>query len=254
MLAKKRQSKINELLLANGAVTVSELATLFGVSDETVRRDLIAMERCGELFRVHGGAVKESVMKPYLELEERNQSYNEEKRELSVTAMRFIEEGDIISLDCGSTAIVFANVLKESFSNLTVITHSLDVFNVLKSKESFRIILCGGIYMPAENTFYGALTIDMITSLCAKKTFIFPSAVSLESGICDYQPDLFQIQCQLIKSAEQVYVLADSSKLEKKAFLKIENMKSDFTYITDSGISANLKQLYNENGINIYTK
>ena len=249
MFAKERQQKIYLMLKEKNAVTTSALVELFGVSIETVRRDLLEMEQNGLLIRVHGGAVLNSDMKPYMNLPDRNKMQVEQKNDLALNAMKFISEGDIIGVDTGSTAISFAKALKERFTRLTVITHSLDVFNIICN--TFSVILCSGYYLPAENSFYGPLALDMLKNLHMQKAFIFPSAVSFEFGICDYQKDLYQIQKQMIYSSDEIYILADSSKFERKALLKLSDMKKEYTYVTDSNISEELKILYQKHNINL---
>lgn len=249
MFAKERQHKIYSMLKEKSAVYTSALVEYFGVSIETIRRDLLEMEQNGLLTRVHGGAVLNSDMKPYMNLPDRNKTQVEQKNDLALNALKFISEGDIIGVDTGSTAISFAKALKERFTRLTVITHSLDVFNILC--DTFSVILCGGYYLPEENSFYGPLALDMFKNLYMQKSFIFPSTVSLEYGICDYQKDLYQIQKQLIYSSDEIYILADSSKFEKKALLKLSDMKKEYTYVTDSNISEELKILYQKHNINL---
>ena len=92
----------------------------------------------------------------------------------------------------------------------------------------------------------------MLKNLHMQKAFVFPSALSLEYGICDYQEDLYPIQKQLIQSSDDIFVLADSSKFEKKALLKVEEMKKTYTYVTDSDLPEELLQLYRENDRIIY--
>lgn len=251
MFAKERQDKIYKMIKSSGAVTTSDLVALFKVSIETIRRDLLCMEQQGLLLRVHGGAVTKSGMKPYLNLDERNKEFSEQKKNLALKAAEFISDGDIIAIDAGSTAILFSEVLKEKFSHLTIVTHSLDVFNILN--EYFSVILCGGYYMREENSFYGAQALDMLASLHMQKAFLFPSALSLEYGICDYQKDLYLVQRQLLKSSEDIFVLADSSKFEKRAMLKLDDMRAEYSYITDCELSEELVKLYKQNNIKIYT-
>lgn len=252
MFANERQDKIYDMIQNNGAVTTAKLVDFFCVSIETIRRDLLAMEQNGRLTRVHGGAVAKSGMKPFKELKERNKEFGKQKYELSLKAAEFISNGDIIGIDSGSTAISFAEVLKERFSKLTVVTHSMDVFEMLSNHKDFSVILCGGHYLHEENAFYGELTLDMLNSLHIQKTFIFPSAVSFECGIYDYQKDLYQIQKQLVKSSDEIYILADSSKFEKTALLKLDNMKPEYIYITDNSLQDEIVKLYKENDIEIY--
>ena len=251
IFAENRQNLIYERIQTLGAVMTADLVSEFQVSVETIRRDLLQMEKSGLLKRVHGGAVKNSDMKRFVSLEERNKAFSNEKRELSSVAMRFIQEDDVIFVDAGSTAICFAQLLKEKFSSLTVVTHSVDVFQILCEKKGFHLILCGGHFLKEENAFYGALALDMLEKLHVQKAFVFPSAVSIEFGICDYQAELFQIQKQVLKCADEIFVLADSSKFEKKALLKLDDMKNDYRFITDSALPNGLEMLYRENDIKI---
>lgn len=252
MLAENRRDEIEGLIEKYGAVTTSDLIIKFNVSVETIRRDLLCLEQRGILKRVHGGAVAQKKMKAFHSLEKRNREFSEEKRELSLNAIRFIEDGDIIAVDTGSTAIFFAEMLRDNFSKLTVVTHSIDVFNILCHNRDFKTILCGGHFLREENSFYGSLALDTLHNIHVQKAFIFPSAVSIEFGVCDYNENLYPMQKEMISCADQVFVLADSSKFEKRALLKVADMKSEFTYITDNNLSESLVNLYKENSINVY--
>ena len=252
MLATERQQKIIGILQKSGAVTTANLVETFDVSVETIRRDLLFLEQQGSLSRVHGGAVTKGDMKPFANLEQRNLEFVPQKVSLAQKAMAFISEGDVIAVDEGSTAILFAKALKEHFDTLTVITHSLDVFNLLNQHKNFQLILCGGHFLRQENAFFGPLVLGTLRSLHVQKAFIFPSAVSLAHGIADYQSDLFPIQQQLIAIADTVFVLADSSKFEKAALLKVSDMCNDYVYITDTDLSDDLMNVYAENGITVF--
>lgn len=252
MLAQERQDKISEMIQKDGAVTAAKLMALFGVSIETVRRDLLVLERGGKLMRVHGGAVAKAGMKAYPTLQQRTREFRAEKYQLSRAAARFVSEGDIISIDAGSTAIAFAEVLKEQFHKLTVVTHSKDVFDLLCNHREFELILCGGQYLRGDNAFCGELTLNMLRSLHTQKAFVFPSAVSIEYGICDFQQELYPVQKQLMRSADQVYILADSSKFEKTGLLKLDDMKPEYIYITDGALPGEAVSLYRENGLTLH--
>ncbi len=250
MFAKERQDLIYQLLQKNGAVTTAGLMEHFGVSIETIRRDLLAMECDGKLSRVHGGAVAQVQMQPYPKLPQRNQSYSSQKYALSAAAADFIREGDIIAVDSGSTATVFAKVLKERFKDLTVVTYSRDVFELLC--DQFTVILCGGHYVKEERSFYGPIALETLSKLHVQKAFVCPSAISLEYGLCDYQQTIYPLQKQLLQCADEGFVLADSKKFGKKALYQIEAMRSEYRYITDGELPAELEKLYTENGINVH--
>lgn len=254
MFAKERQDLIYKKVCENGAVTTADLVQTFDVSIETIRRDLLCMEKGRLLKRVHGGAVAIGEMRRVNSLDMRNEENSREKAELAEAAASLVNEGDIIGIDAGSTAISLANALKENFSKLTVITHSLDVFEILCKHEDFKVILCGGNFLKDENAFYGTLTLDTLSRLNMQKVFIFPSAISLKHGICDYQQDLLQVQKKLLECSDSAYILADSTKFEKQALLKLDETREEYIYITDSNLTEELRKIYKENNINIITR
>ena len=254
MFAKERQEMIRQCLNSRGAVTTSELVDRFGVSIETVRRDLLQMERNGILQRVHGGAVLPGGMTPFRELKSRMQENVPRKQALCETAAAFIHPGDTIAVDAGSTAVVFAEVLKERFSDLTVVTYSLDVFELLRNYKAFQVILCGGSYMAQENLLCGPLAETMMSMLHVSKAFLFPTAISLQYGICNHIPQCYTMFGALKRSADQCFILADSSKFERSDLLKQDDTTSGYYYITDPDLPEGIRNMYQENHITIITE
>ncbi len=252
MLAENRQKWIADRLSAHDSVTTAELVRELSVSAETIRRDLLEMEELNLLRRVHGGAVRASAMKPFDHLEHRSHQNVDKKQALSRAAAALVRDDDFIGIDMGSTAIYFARALKETCSRLTVITHALDVFDILRGYKNFNVILCGGHYMPRENSFYGPLTLDMLDRMHLGKAFIFPSAVSMEAGITDHQQDFYLIQKKMTEISDSIYILADSSKFGKKALLKLCDMRQDYTYVTDSAIDDTEFRLLSENNFVVH--
>ena len=252
MLVTERYGKIMDLLNKDGAVSRVKLAEILGVTPETVRRDLCAMEKEGLLVRVHGGAVAKKDMELKSSLEKRLHENTGLKRELSEKAAEFIREGDIIGIDAGSTAAVFAEVVKEKFTRLTVITQSIDVFNTLCSYAKFSLILCGGVYKSEERCFDGALTVQMLENIHMQKAFICPSAVSNDLEIYNFYEDVYFAERQMIKSSDRVFVLADSTKYGKTAMYRLDTAKRDYTFITDGGLSDEMMSHFHDIGGKVY--
>ena len=252
MLAKERQNQICEILKQNGTVETAKLAELFHVSVETIRKDLIILEKQNAILKIHGGAIAKAELKPKQTLSVRCEENHLQKRALARKAMEFISEGDIIGIDEGSTAIIFAELLKETFSKLCIVTYSLDVLNILSECDGFELILCGGNYMKDEKIFYGRQTLEALEKLHIQKAFVFPSAISLDAGICGYVDQILQIQAKLIQSADAVYILADSEKFEKTAFRQLCENDNKFTYITDGELNLDIKKAYEEKNIKIF--
>ncbi len=251
MLASERQRIICEKLNKNGAVTVSELISKLGVSIETVRRDLLQLEKKGMLSRVHGGAIPKAHLKYAGDFSERKGENRSLKYELSKTAATLIENGDIIAVDAGTTAIEFAEVLKESFSELTVVTHSLGVFEILSENKNLKTILIGGAFERGERAFFGTLTTEGYERLHVSKAFIFPTAVSISGGISDFNFELADVQRQIFKIADKAIVLADSSKFEKASLIRIGDVSTEHIYVTDSKLAESIFELYKENNLTI---
>ena len=253
MLANKRHEIIMNLLRSEGAVTVSHLVEEFQVSLETVRRDLLLLEKEGLLRRVHGGAVSLGEMKPYKPPQNRQQDFSREKEQLCQNAADLVCEGDYIAIGTGTTPIHFAQTLKKRFQRLTVVTYSYTVFATLSDMPDYNLILLGGQYMTQEQCFSGQLTLDSLQQLRVMKSFVFPSALSLEYGIFGYEQSLYPLQRQLLQCCDQAYILADSSKFEFKALYKVADMRPEFIYVTDPQLPGELAQIYRDNGLQVIT-
>ncbi len=249
MLATERENTILKLLSENGSVTTAYLMELFDVSVETIRRDLLNLERKGVLSRVHGGAVSIDLPKRSSALDKKDERQSIREAEISRTAATFIKNGDIIAIDSGSCARTFAEVLRTTFTHLTVITHSLDVFEALREKDGFNVILCGGQYFKRRNALFGSASVDFLDSFHVNKCFLFPYAVSLDYGISDTDDELCIIQKKLAEISDRVFILADSPRYETKSFVKLSPVSPDYIYITDSDISESVVKLYTKHSI-----
>lgn len=253
MLSSERKLKIIEQLNQKNSVTVSELTAAFNVSIETIRRDLEALENDGLLKRVYGGAVTVKRMKSYENISKRKSENLLEKQKLAEYAAAAVTSGDLIALDCGTTAVALARCLIGRFDSLTVITNSLSVFNILSQQTAYKMILTGGTFLPEEEAFCGYLTLDMLKQLHTGKCFITPSAVSLKFGISDFVEELIPIQKQLIEISDKVFVLADSTKIETAAPFQIAPVNPAYFYMTDEHLSEDIQSLYHQRHIHIGT-
>lgn len=251
MFASERRLKITEMLKVKSSVTVSELMTLFGVSIETVRRDLEYLEKNQALKRVHGGAVSNQKMKMAARLEERTSENRELKGQLARKALQYIREDDMIVIDSGSTAMELAPLLKDHFRRLKIATNSPEVFAALCDVEGFDMIQIGGQYLREEKAFYGHMALETIKRLHFTKAFIFPSTISLRYGIGLFHHELFDIQRGLIEHSDEVFILADSSKFETPATIKVCDLSTSFHIITDSKLSDHVFSLYKNKSLNI---
>ncbi|WP_338131254.1 DeoR/GlpR family DNA-binding transcription regulator [Cohnella rhizosphaerae] len=144
----------------------------FGVSFETIRRDLERLEKERYLVRVHGGAtLPDNEYRNELPFTVREQEQKQEKRELATTASRFVKEGQSLILDVSTTNTEFAKVLCEKFERLTVMTNSFPIANLLMNKPSFTIIFVGGVVRNSEQSVVGDFAESFVAQFHADTFF-----------------------------------------------------------------------------------
>ena len=236
MFVNERQKVILERLKSNKTVMVSELAALFDVSIETVRRDIISLEKTGLVKRIHGGATISKNLTILPPLGERIGANSEMKRRAAIAACELLREGDVISIESGSTAMAVVEVLKDSFKDLTILTNSSDVLNELERSTNFKLISTGGVYHRSERAFYGPAAEDTVLGTNVKYAFLFPSAVTPE-GVSISIYDLLGIERAFMKNAQQTIFVFDSTKTMSNAVYKLSEISSDHIYVTDDELS-----------------
>ncbi len=247
VLAQQRYDYIMNQLEEKGSVTVTDAANELSVSIETIRRDLIMLETHGKLKRVFGGAVRVGATKHFESFETRLDQNADLKAELSRYAVQMIDDGDIIVMESGSTATEMAKVLLKTDLNITIITHSNTVFNILK--EKFRVVLIGGEYIKEDDCFGGTLAEDFLKRFHVHKAFVFPSSINFEHGIEGYLLNNAAICRTMVDIAERVFVLFDSEKIGTRALYCSMPLNPDFIYITDSKVTDAQKREFEKNGL-----
>ena len=244
MLAADRQNKILELLKNKKSIRNIELTKILNVSIETVRRDLESLEQDNLICKVHGGAVyKEATIFPY---SIRSSNFIHEKKELSLIAINYIKNGDIIALNSSSTNIELAKLIKYKELAITIITNSFLIAEELSSIPNIKLILAGGIYNKEEFAFLGQLTANFLSNFSVDKCFLSVGGVSLNRGITD---SIFEKK--LIDISDNIIVMVDSSKIENNSLIHICNLEKIDTIITDSKLDISIKNKYVENSINL---
>lgn len=251
LLSFERRNAIYDIIKKQGRADITELVNRFGVSAETVRKDLILLEGRGLVRRVHGGALRVGGAVPVLSLDQRSVLHRDKKQELCRYALSLIEEDDWLFLDAGSTTDELLPLLSERFKRLHIVTYHATLVNRLSSCPDFEIFVCGGRLEQAEEYFYGPLTEEALRSFRVAKAFICPSAFSLKVGATSNHFTCNVLMKAAADIADKVYLLADSEKLEKRGnFLLFEAEKVD-GIVTDSALCDEIFELYRENGIKV---
>lgn len=251
MLAQDRYKKILELLEKDNSVKVSALTKLFNVSVETIRRDLEHLEGEGYLKRVHGGAVLEKIGSIEMNFSTREKEYQEQKLQIGEIASRFVKEGQSIALDVSTTNFELAKVLKKNFNKLNILTNSLSIAMELADMENYTIILSGGILRPQEYSLIGELAENNMGNFHVDTAFISISGISLREGLSDYGFGEVRVKRKMMQIAQEVIIVADSSKFDTVSLLKVCDFSDINMIITDADLKPGILEKYLKQGIEI---
>lgn len=232
MDVRARRELIVETLDRRGRVSVGELALAASVSEMTIRRDLEALERQGVLRRVHGGAVSSVSMSFEPPFAIRAQRAVEAKERIGRAAASLLGEGETVIIDVGTTTLEVAKALRGR-RDLTIITPSLRVAELLSAEAGLRLMLTGGTLRRGELSLVGDLAEGAFRDLRFDTFVMGVGGIDLEDGLTEFNPDDARVKRAALASARRCIVVADSSKLGKVAFARICPLDRVDVLVTD---------------------
>lgn len=244
MFVSQRHQQIINLLEKERSVKASDLMQEFSVSFETIRRDLEHLEREGFLKRVHGGAVLETINSVEQSFITRETHRIEEKQAIAELATNFVVEGQSIAMDVSTTNTEIARALKKKFTQLTVITNSLQIATELSEKQNYTIILAGGVLRNQELCVVGNMAEEFISRFNIDVFFMSASGISLSSGITDYGIGEVNIKKRMLKNAQKTFVVADSSKFNNVSLLEVCDLYRVDAILTSPSLNEQIKDKF----------
>ena len=253
MLTNERKQYITELLRKEKKVTVSELAAYFDVTEETVRRDLTALECEGVAQRIYGGAVlceNSNVDLPY---SVRKLSNVNEKRAIAEVLLPLIPDNSNIMLDGSSTALFVVKALKTR-KNLTVVTNSSEIVCELSDMPSWRVFATGGLLKEGGYAFVGARAVESIKSFHADIAVFSCKGIDITSGLTDSNDNDAEIKKAIIGASKRKILAIDSTKFERVSLVEICGISDVDVVVTDRYPGAEWLNYFNERQIEIYYK
>ncbi|CAG7607816.1 HTH-type transcriptional repressor GlcR [Paenibacillus solanacearum] len=251
MLAPERYKRIMTEIEQNGHASIADLKQLLGVSIDTVRRDLDALEKAGKLSRVHGGAVLKEEKVTNETFSRRTTANIQEKQELAAVAAQMIKENQAIAMNAGTTNMELARQLVARFAKLTVVTNCLKVAEILAANKNFTIIILGGILNNEEFALYGDSVEDEIRRYNPDVAFISVNAVSLEKGLTDFRQGQPSVIRAMIRSSKQAIAVVDSSKFETVSFMKVCDIQEIRSFVTNRSLDPDTVHKYEQSGVTI---
>ena len=250
LLPNKRREKIVELLQEDGSAKVIDLAKLFKVTEVTVRQDLEKLEKQGLLVREHGGAFLKNIEDHVKNFALFHQDNLDKKEKIALKCLEFIESGDTIILDSGSTTSEIAKKLI-GFKNLTVITNALNIALMLGTESGIEVIMTGGEFKPPTLSLTGQKAADFFKGLNVQKLFLATAGISLKSGLTYPSISDLVVKKAMIDAADITYLVADSTKIGKSALASLGALSLIDYIITDTGMEEKDKMVFKNHEIEV---
>lgn len=235
MYAVERQQAIAELVAQRGRLSVNELADLYGVTTETVRRDLDVLERASLLKRVHGGAVRADAVTAFERaLGDRTQEHSDEKDLIAKAAAAFLPQSSgAVILDAGSSTGSLAGMLPND-RPLTVLTNSVPIAARVAGSPNLSLHILPGRVRPTTQAAVGEELVAALSVMRADVAFMGTNGLSVGHGLSTPDGSEAAAKRAMIASAHRVVVLADSSKFGVEATVRFADLTDIDVVVTDA--------------------
>src|SRR6185503_15222331 len=246
----ERQKQILSLLTRHGSLSVSEIVEQFSISKATARRDLESLASQGKAQRVHGGVIAVEQAPPELPILERENEQGDEKSRIGRAAAALVGNHETIFLGSGTTVLEIARNLRDH-KNLTVITNSLPVLNILAGNKEITVVSLGGMLRESELSFIGHITEQALSEVRVDKVFMGTRGVSLEHGLTnDYLQETLTDRA-ILKIGREVILVADHTKVNRVATALMAPLDSMQALVTDSKADKKFIQVLKKQGIQV---
>jgi len=240
LIKRARHERILAELRANPTLRVARLARDFGVSTETIRRDLDELSSEGRVDRTYGGAARPSAAFEAA-VSERLKERVAERERIGKRAEADIRAGEMLMIDGGSTTVYFARRLAAECENLVVMTNSLAVATALARNPALRVVLCPGDYDPHEGIVTGPETLEFLSRFAADRAVIGAGGLTHE-GPSEVLPGAAWVKRRMLERARRGILLLDATKLGVRRHERVCPLAALDDLYTDRSPSGELAQ------------
>ena len=249
MLLSERQNQILSRARSAGKVGVDELAAEFSVSPQTIRKDLNDLCEAKLLTRIHGGAMLPGGTEN-LEYEARRQIAATEKQAIGAAAAALIPHGSSLFINIGTTTEAVGEALSRH-RDLMVITNNINVANRLRLVDTVEVVIAGGVVRASDGGIVGEAAVDFIRQFKVDYAVIGTSAIDADGALLDYDLREVKVTQAIIANARHVILVADATKFERAAPVRIANLSQVHTFITDRCESDSLRDTIRQAGVSL---
>lgn len=226
-----RQQRIIGALRGAPNVRIGHLAAEFGVSTETIRRDLDELESRGLIERTYGGAVRP--FGPEAAMAERVGQMVREREAMAAALARRIADDDVLMMGGGATTLHVARRLAAERRGLTVVTNAVPVASVLSQNPSFAIHMCPGRFDGAETCVFGAEAVAYLEGFCVNQAIVGASGLTVD-GVTEAIDGAGAVYRAMMQRAAATTVVADHGKFERPALRIWARWREVAAVVTDA--------------------
>lgn len=245
----ERLNSLEEYVLNKGTVSLEDLAERFGVSINTIRRDLNELLSRGQIKKVYGGVSSLHEAAP-LPMSIRAAKNKEAKMMIGRMASDFVEDGDSIFLDSGSTTPYILPGIAQK-NNVIVVTHSLTAMYEASKYPSLKVIALGGMYNQSTSSYVGISTVEALSKISINKVFIAATGVSIEHGLTNTTYFEAEIKRKVMQCSKKIILMADQSKFDFSSTISFFHFEDLYAVITDKKPGEEYLRVIERNNIRL---
>ncbi len=259
MERRARWNTLLELLSQEGSLDVATAAEQLGVSPATVRRDFKELAEQDLATRTHGGIVATAVAYD-LPLRYRSARFASEKQRIGRVAAGLVAPGEVVGLNGGTTTSEVARALgarsdlRDAMNTTTVVTNALNIATELVLRTQFKLVVVGGRVRTQTYEIIGPLAASMLSEVTLDVAFIGVDGIDPDAGVTSFDEDEAATTASMVARARRVVVVADSHKLERRAFANTVALSAVQTLVTDPGASREQIAAFEKRGVTVLTE
>ncbi|WP_017812894.1 DeoR/GlpR family DNA-binding transcription regulator [Paenibacillus shenyangensis] len=249
MYQEERMLHILKYLDTHQRINIEEICSLFNVSRDTARRDLVRLEEQNSIIRTRGGALLSTAKLTIPSYNDRLNTVSSEKKQIGQLAATLIRDGERIILDSSTTVQACAEFVEAT--RCTVITNSINQADILSDKEDMIIHLLGGQLQTQHRYVYGSGAIETLSHYFAERAFIGIGSISAK-GLTSLTVEEGRIKHKMMQQAEMVVILADHSKFGRELFYKFADLSEIDLIITDQAPNTEMTELLKQHEVELW--
>lgn len=247
MIKEKRLKQLEEYVVKQQSASLDELVKEFNVSKNTIRRDLQELVDTGAFKKVYGGiAVNQKKLEPFHEREVQN---HHGKKNIGRTAADFVEDGDIIFIDSGTTTIEMLDHIKEK--HITIITNNIDIIVGSIPFENIMVITIGGVLERKTKSFGMNYNVEIVNTYNINKAFMASTGLTPTNGVTNASLLETEIKSKIVERSKTIYLLVDHNKFGQYGLTTYCELNKINYLITDKMPNLEYQNLVKENNVQL---